>query len=609
MTLRPYSQDFEKAVTPQEFQRIYGASPFTVDKINDPQVRATQGMDTLAELPATPAFMAAEVQAKKGNVFSRQLGGITKDIPDDFRQMGTNIRDRFSDRADATGENIARRREEGPSLGGAMGTGLDWATDAIRGAAIAVEEGGMFVLKQFTTQEQEEAIEASVGKVVQSGMEAYEGTQLQQDVNKLVASYNQIKETHPELVGAGENVAQILGTALEAFGIGKGSTYGVKAIDAATDVIKKTAPKIQEGAEIAARQAGEVVDATLQARRASQLVVQEEKVQTAVGRILQAGDNPRAVEQATRALTDIDTTGIRTYDDLNNRLTDRITALSKAVDERLAADNTLYRPDQLAKTTKVGNEVIREDSVMNAIRGLENAYDLSGEPVNAARIRQLANKYEQDGLSLIELNNLSREYGIEFKNKAFTRIGEPKQGYNADMYENTRRALKETLRDQMPDDVAKQLDAKMSDIYSTLDLTKKIENTVAKLEQRITNRTLGQKVGGGITSVADLLTGGILRGAVNKLLPSNVGNKTMNSLDIQAELRRNLKELDKLSNIKGDTAFAVMLEKYVQEMQPGMSMRQIDGESSLDRTFRRQEEEIWRSRGMDTVGDGTLTDR
>jgi hypothetical protein len=97
-------------------------------------------------------------------------------------------------------------------------------------------------------------------------------------------------------------------------------------------------------------------------------------------------------------------------------------------------------------------------------------------------------------------------------------------------------------------------------------MTRKIENTIAKLEQRITRRTLGQKVGGAITDVTDMLTGGLLRGAVNKLLPSNVGNKTMNSLDIQAELRKNLNELERINNIKNDAAFTIAAENWAKNL-------------------------------------------
>jgi hypothetical protein len=510
---------------------------------------------------ATRGFADSMLLASKPtpNFLQRQLTGIVKDMPDDFMQMGSNIKDRISGQAEKTGANIARRQEEGAGLKGAFGTGFDWATDTIRGAAIAVEEAGLFALKTLTTQEQEEAIMKAVGAKVEQGLQFAEEKGIADDVRRLVAGYNRIKEEHPELVGAGENTAQILSTFAEMFGIGKGTTYGAKAVDQATDVIQKTAPKIQDAVETAARKTGAVIDEGLVARRASQLATQEQKVQTAVGRILQAGDNPRAVEQATRALTDIDTKGIKTYDDLNNTLTDRITALSRQQDELLRQNDTLYKPAQLSRTTKVGDEMITEDPIRNALQGLENAYTQSGEPVNAARIRQLTQKYDRDGLNLVEVNNIAREYGIEFKNRAFTKLGEPKQGYNADMYENTRKAVKDVLRTQLPDDLSKQLDMKMSDIYTTLDMTKKIENTVAKLEQRITRRTLGQKVGGAVTDVADMLTGGFLRGAVNKLLPSNVGNKTMNSLEIQKELRKNLRDLQKLQEIKSDKAFAVAM--------------------------------------------------
>jgi hypothetical protein len=463
-------------MTRQEYEAKYGAYPTASQ--NDEVVSATRGYGYTATHGIDPVFNESQTmqqkenkQAKEGNMFTRLLGlgvnqakGIAKDIPSDFVQMGQNISSRIGDRTKTTGENILRRKEEGDSLKGAFGTGLDWATDTIRGAAIAVEEAGMFALKTLTTQEQEEAINQAVGAKVQQGVEFAEDTGIADDVRRLVAGYNKVKEENPELVGAGENVAQILGTLAETFGIGKGTTYGVKALDTASDIVAKTTPKIQKGLEAGVKQAGEVVDAGMAARRATQVATQEQKVQTAVGRILQAGDNPRAVEQATRALSDIDTKGIKTYDELNNKLSDRITALSRSVDERLSADTNLYKPAQLSKTTKVGDELITEDPVRNALNGLENAYTQSGEPVNAARIRQLTQKYENEGISLVEANNIAREYGIEFRERAFTKLGEPKQGFNADMYENTRRSVKAAVRDQMPDDLAKKMDAQMSDI-------------------------------------------------------------------------------------------------------------------------------------------------
>jgi len=556
-----------KTVTAEEYFKEFNQMP--------PIQRTNDTLDSSAS--NTRGFANSMLLASKPtpNFVQRQLTGIVKDMPDDFMQMGRNIRDRFSERAANTGENIARRRESGTdsSLLGVAATGFDWATDTIRGAAIAVEEAGMFALKQLTTQEQEEAIQQTMTNVITSGLEVAEQTRIADDVRRLVAAYNIVKEENPELVGAGENVAQILGTIVETFGIGKGTTYGTKAVTEAADVIKKTAPKVQAAAEQAARQADTAISAGLQSRRAAQLTTQQKKVETAVGRILQAGDDPRAIEQATRALSDIDTKGIKTYDDLNNTLTDRITALSRQQDELLRQNDTLYKPAQLSKTTKVGNEMITEDPVRNALQGLENAYTQSGEPVNAARIRQLMQKYDSDGLNLVEVNNIAREYGIEFKNRAFTKLGEPKQGYNADMYENTRKGVKDVLRTQLPDDLSKQIDMKMSDVYTTLDLTRKREHVAAALEQRITRRTLGQKVGGAVIDVADAAMFGALRGAFNKLSPSNVGNKTMNALEIQKELRKNLRTLEKYKELKSDKAFAVAIEDYVKNIQPGMSIR------------------------------------
>ena len=101
-----------------------------------------------------------------------------------------------------------------------------------------------------------------------------------------------------------------------------------------------------------------------------------------------------------------------------------------------------------------------------------------------------------------------------------------------------------------------------------------METQVQKLYQKVKNRTLAQKVGGVVADVFDLATMGTLRGFVQKLLPSNVGLKTANSLDLQNELAKNLAQIQRLNKIKDPDAFAKAFEKYITEdINPGLSIR------------------------------------
>ena len=190
---------------------------------------------------------------------------------------------------------------------------------------------------------------------------------------------------------------------------------------------------------------------------------------------------------------------------------------------------------------------------------------MSGEAAKASAIRQLRARFEKEGLSVKELNQLAKEYGIEYKDRAFDKMGNAKAGYNAESFENIRKGVKEVLRERMPDDVSKELDAQISDLYSTRDLTRKMEENVNKLYQKIKNRTLMQKAGGALADVVDLATLGTLRGFVQKLLPSNVGLKTANSLDLERELQKNLAKIEELSKMKEGPEFDNGVKKLLED--------------------------------------------
>ena len=59
-------------------------------------------------------------------------------------------------------------------------------------------------------------------------------------------------------------------------------------------------------------------------------------------------------------------------------------------------------------------------------------------------------------------------------------------------------------------------------------------------------RGLLEKIGRSLGRTVDVVTGGSLRGFLTSFLPSNIGNKVLNSLDLQNLLSKNLTKLEKL---------------------------------------------------------------
>ncbi len=349
---------------------------------------------------------------------------------------------------------------------------------------------------------------------------------------------------------------------------------------------RTTARSVQAGMEAAAPVVREGVQATGQAMRqgvssAAGMIQRavtpsaeeaSRRIDDAVGRIIQG--TPDDIAAGRRALQQIDTTGVEDYAGLNTRITETTQNLARKVDTELDKYPEVIPANQWVKTTQVGTETVTQNPIKDALDGLENAYTLSGELPEAARIRQLRTKFEADGFTRKEANNLAREYGIEFRDRAFTKMGDPKPGFNAENFENVRVGVKRAVREKMPDNVTRELDAQMADLYATKILTEKMETQVQKLYQKIKNRTLAQKVGGAIAEVVDLASLGTLRGFVQKILPSNVGLKTANSLDLQEELAKNLAQIERLNKITDPDAFAKAFEKYITEdISPGLSIR------------------------------------
>jgi hypothetical protein len=206
---------------------------------------------------------------------------------------------------------------------------------------------------------------------------------------------------------------------------------------------------------------------------------------------------------------------------------------------------------ELTTVSKSGEGAqVEQNFVQTALDHLTELYTKVNDPVEVKNAEELLRKAEAQGLTKVEVNNLARQYGSEFKSKAFNaKSGDALTSVNAQAYENVRRGLKDVARRGMSAK-AKEIDETMSHIYNTKRLIDQNVEKINELRQKTDPRGLGAKIGGGALNIIDTLTMGTVKGAFKKMFPRNMGLKTKNWLDAEESLARNLKIIDKALNAK-----------------------------------------------------------
>lgn len=478
---------------------------------------------------------------------AKEMGG---DFLETAQNIGTTISEGAQNIQEIAGNkdfNIAQKSMG--VLGSLFGTGARTIGDVTMGAG-----------KMALTQDAEDQLKSFVQEKVQGIAET-------ETVKKVADWYGNLTPENKLIVDSAGGFASLVS---EIVGAGTAS--------------KAVAP-MKEGVETAIGTAVDVTKAGIKkvddlsiANNARRVAKQEAKVDDAVARIIQG--SPEDIAKAKKALSEIDTDGVKTYEDLNTRMDESLETLRKKVDAELEADPTVYTKFKLARKNEVkgvdGNiKIVYDNPVISAIDELGEYYAKIGDVAGKTKIAQYREMLNGDGLRLKDVNDIARMHGKDLN--AFNANGELASGLTKQAAENTRKGLKDTVRQNIPNDKTRAMDESMSDILATKDLTVKMQDKVQKLYQKIKNRTLAQKVGGAVADVVDLASFGTLRGFVQKLLPSNVGLKTANSLDLEAELAKNLKQIDKLLEIKDEAKFSEAVGKYLEEMQPGLSTRVKSG--------------------------------
>lgn len=255
----------------------------------------------------------------------------------------------------------------------------------------------------------------------------------------------------------------------------------------------------------------------------------------AVGQIAQG--KTIDVPAVQRTLQSLDTTNIKTYRDLATKIKDEIPKLADKVDAELSTDKIKRPISTFTKT--VGDTKI--NYVDEAIKNLSELYKNTSDAKGIAYINKVQAQ-AKDGLTYLDINNISRKYGSEFGSKAFSKVtGDALTSVNAQKFENIRSGLKETARQGLHGEEAKALDAKLSDLYDTQKVIQKNVESVNKAAQKTPKQGIIPKAVGKIVKTADIVTGGPLK-AMGKAM--GMGDTTVLSpTEIESNLAKNLKTI------------------------------------------------------------------
>lgn len=287
-------------------------------------------------------------------------------------------------------------------------------------------------------------------------------------------------------------------------------------------------------------------------------------VSQVTGRVLQG--QTKDIPLAEQAFQNIDLTGVKTRQELSERLAQSMEAQMNKVDEYLARDTRALSLDDYAiRATNEAGQEVKTDYISRALDHLEDFFRKAGDDVSASNLNLIRQKTINEGLTHQEVNNIARMYSEEFGSKAFNKMGDPLTSVNAQMYENTRQALKQASRGGLGyGEEAMQADR----LYSAMSNTKRlIDNGVEgvnKLEQRLKDYNVFQKLSRNAVKFLNTITGGSLKAGIEALGVSNVGNKIDNWVNLERSLAKDLEFIQKANSAKTEKSLIKVIEDWTK---------------------------------------------
>lgn len=449
------------------------------------------------------------------------------------KEFGSDVVGAVKERVGNIGETLKQVGEDKP-MAENVGDAFKQAADATIRKPLRILGQGAALIGDVEMAEIKLIAPKFAEDLAAKGMQKISETELAQTVTQKI---DEFKTAHPEVAQDIEdviNIASVLPELKAAQLTVKGGSKAVGTISRFTDDI-------------------------LDANRITRIADTEKEINDVVGQIIQGSKADKI--KGRRALSIIDTTDVKTADDLIVKMNDGVEALANKVDESLEQAGKTVGPlktNQLVTTTQVGEKTIQQNFIKDALDQMEETYKTIKDAPSQAKISNLKNKLETEGLSLRELNDLSRDYGKEIKKKAFNpKTGEALTSLNAQAFENTRKGIKNVVRNSIGNeqlkDVVITLDEKMSDLLNTSMLMKNFSEKANRLYQKAVKRGFFEKASMKIADVVDKASLRTVSGFISRMIPSNVGNKQLNYIRLEENLAKNLKRLDKLIDAPANT--------------------------------------------------------
>jgi len=286
------------------------------------------------------------------------------------------------------------------------------------------------------------------------------------------------------------------------------------------------------------------------------------EIKKRTGEIIQGKTND--IVNATRELSKVDPKHFTTYESGEAALNKKINTINEGLEKSLATDKRLFKVEDLNYNRNIGgkNEVFND--VNAGLNQLEEFYTKTNNVNGLSMVGKIKSKLQNEGLNLVEINNLAKLHGKELS--GFNANGELASGLSRQSAENTRIGIKKIARDKFDNPLYESADESMSNLIKVRDQFTEMKEKVNILKQKIQNRSLGEKVGNLFGKVINLVGLGSPKGFVESFLPRGRGLKVLNALEIEQNLEKNLKRIQKLIDptLKEDQIIA-NLEKFIKE--------------------------------------------
>ena len=165
------------------------------------------------------------------------------------------------------------------------------------------------------------------------------------------------------------------------------------------------------------------------------------------------------------------------------------------------------------------------------------------DPAALRELEMLQNTKNTEWLTRLEAKDLARKLTTKLSKKFYNSNDELRNSMSAESYETIRKWIQNAVRDRLPDDALKSLDLEYSNLktfeWLADDMTEKVNTLTQKLKEMWPIEKFWRKVWDTINRA----TGKGIKWLVEKFLPSNMGNKINNSIDMELELSKNLSKL------------------------------------------------------------------